>query len=689
MPIRPSIKQQEQQVLTEANGLDYLLHAAGAGLVLYSSGPAVQQPAIGLFFTVIHWSGLLVSFLVRRWASHHVRGFSLPVLSGWLQLGVAIVVLVNLRTLHQMLPGEPLPWELYTMTFLAWFLALGAFTLWSDGTLYFQSVPGIALFGLLSWLETSIYFEMAIVLYLVIVAVLLTRLHTRAMYARAVAIGYRDVFRLKQKEWKGMAGPGLAILSVLLVAGFAKIIAPYVGGALRTLVGSPLAPTPPTQTEGSPLFSLAVHRVIGTGPRSSSRLPVLRVRTEGPVQYLRAGVYEQYTGVGWREPQASATPLTPVQETQDRSIKVYQLKNPFGVLKVPLVRAEVQSLGRSHSFAYTPGVPIRVEYDGNVSVVNREFLAFGDAFPAGKTYTVWALGFPSPSPEMRSAGVSDRSAAQAYYNRNDQIHREVQRLAYQAILNTTSDYDAAMAITREVARRCRYNLKASPLKGREDRVAQFLFETREGYCDLFASAVTMMCRAVGLRSRVAYGYLLDPETLKDGWYTVEDRHAHLWSEVYLEGYGWVPFDATAYAEEVPGGGVGEVWEVGEESLALRWAGAIALSLLGISFATLLGVSAVSWWRTRRRLSPRYRALRPLYLTFLRELQRALGRPKRISETTQEYARAFAETFQDGAVVREVAEMFDEAFYSQEEPDEAQILALKKRVQELRDITHRK
>ncbi|MEM4409119.1 MAG: transglutaminase domain-containing protein, partial [Candidatus Caldarchaeum sp.] len=622
MSTRQTTKQQEQQTLTEANSFDYFLHSAGVGILLYSTGTTIQQPSIGLFFTFTAWVGLLISFLVRRLASNSTWGFSLPVISGWFQLGIAILVLVNLKTLNQMLPGEALSLELYPMAFLAWFIALGAFLLWSDGTLYFQSVPGIALLGLLSWLETSVYFEMAIVLYMVIIAVLLTRLHTRAMHARAVVVGFRDLSQLRRNQWRGMAGPGLAIFSVLVVAGVSKVVAPYLGGAIRTIVGSPLVPTSPHRPDGSLFLSLNVHRVIGTGPRSSSRLPILRVRVEGPVQYLRAGISDHYTGIGSREPSGHTIELSPVSESprvQPSGAKVYRVENPFGILKAPLVRAEVESLGRSHSFAYMPGVPIRIEYNGNVSIVNGEFLAFGDAFPSGKSYSVWAIGFPSLSPEMRSAGVSQRAENQVYYERNNQIAPEVQRLALNVIQNTTSDYDAAMSITREVGRRCRYNLKAPALRGREDRVKQFLFETREGYCDLFASAVTIMCRSVGLRSRIAYGYILDPETMRDGWYIVEDRHAHIWSEVYLEGYGWVPFDATAYAESVPGGGVGDVLETEGENSILRWAGAIALILFGGSFAILVGVSAISWWRTRRRVLPAYRALRPLYLYYVKEL----------------------------------------------------------------------
>lgn len=89
----------------------------------------------------------------------------------------------------------------------------------------------------------------------------------------------------------------------------------------------------------------------------------------------------------------------------------------------------------------------------------------------------------------------------------------------------------------------RYRLNA-PTLGR-DAVDEFLFDTRVGYCEHYASAFAVMMRMAGVPSRVVTGY-------QGGWFSaigdyllVRQSDAHAWVELWLEGRGWVRFDPTA------------------------------------------------------------------------------------------------------------------------------------------------
>lgn len=76
-------------------------------------------------------------------------------------------------------------------------------------------------------------------------------------------------------------------------------------------------------------------------------------------------------------------------------------------------------------------------------------------------------------------------------------------------------------------------------------VDEFLFDTRNGFCEHFASAFTVMMRMAGIPARVVTGY-------QGGWYNevggyvlVRQSDAHAWSEVWLPASGWTRVDPTA------------------------------------------------------------------------------------------------------------------------------------------------
>jgi hypothetical protein len=76
-------------------------------------------------------------------------------------------------------------------------------------------------------------------------------------------------------------------------------------------------------------------------------------------------------------------------------------------------------------------------------------------------------------------------------------------------------------------------------------VDEFLFETREGFCEHYASAMTVLLRAAGLPARVVMGYQGGELNGFGGYYIVRQSDAHAWTEVWLEDEGWVRVDPVA------------------------------------------------------------------------------------------------------------------------------------------------
>jgi protein-glutamine gamma-glutamyltransferase len=89
-----------------------------------------------------------------------------------------------------------------------------------------------------------------------------------------------------------------------------------------------------------------------------------------------------------------------------------------------------------------------------------------------------------------------------------------------------------------------YTLTPGPAPGGESPTEYFLFTSKKGHCEYFASALAAMCRSVGIDARVVAGYLANEYHADDGVYVVRASDAHAWVEVNAGPGGWQQRDAT-------------------------------------------------------------------------------------------------------------------------------------------------
>jgi transglutaminase-like putative cysteine protease len=88
-----------------------------------------------------------------------------------------------------------------------------------------------------------------------------------------------------------------------------------------------------------------------------------------------------------------------------------------------------------------------------------------------------------------------------------------------------------------------YTLEPPPLGA--EPVDEFLFETRAGFCEHYASAFAVLMRAAGIPARVVVGYQGGEFNRYGGYLLVRQSSAHAWNEVWLAGAGWLRVDPTA------------------------------------------------------------------------------------------------------------------------------------------------
>jgi transglutaminase-like putative cysteine protease len=151
--------------------------------------------------------------------------------------------------------------------------------------------------------------------------------------------------------------------------------------------------------------------------------------------------------------------------------------------------------------------------------------------------------------EIRDAPVEaiDLKGLQRIYLSRVGIDQRIHQLAEQIASGTTTINQKVQKTMDWLNRNCLYSLYEEFERG-VDPVYQFLFSSRTGACEHFASAMTLLLRSMRVAARPVNGYTMGDWNELGKFFTVRQRHAHTWVEVYFPESGWVPFDPSPPAD---------------------------------------------------------------------------------------------------------------------------------------------
>lgn len=127
----------------------------------------------------------------------------------------------------------------------------------------------------------------------------------------------------------------------------------------------------------------------------------------------------------------------------------------------------------------------------------------------------------------------------------DTIPDRVHQLAYEITQDEQNNFDKVKAIETYLSENYYYTLLPGDIPNGQDFVDYFLFDSQQGYCTYFATAMAILTRCLGIPSRYIEGYRLPPNPIEGNLYEVRNTEAHAWVEVFFEGFGWVTFEPTA------------------------------------------------------------------------------------------------------------------------------------------------
>lgn len=621
----------------DPSGYDYLLIAISAVLTAYSAGAAVANVTVGWIFVVLSLLGVWVSFTVMR----AIQGTKVVKANGFIYTVGIFAAFFASRSLVELLPDNPFKAQIFVCGLLLWMLVFGSFLIWSDQTLLFQAVPSIAIFGLVGCYDTYRGATWLFFGFLLCFATLLARVHSRTMLRQAKESGYSqsgdrmdrsatELERMRSGPWKWAAGPQWALGSAFVVILFSFVSAPIVRNSVQGVAGAVMVQAP-LPNRASPIGGSNAESGgmrVGQGPNELSDLPVFRASLDQP-RYMRTSIYQGYSASGWQATAAQAvgdeTNAVLSGSADRRAITSIRKKQEIDFAIEPITSRMIGLPLPGEVISISPRDSTSIRMDATMTILDTS-----------KANVFRGKAMVSDSRETPTDAVKDMPAGMEALSSTNNISPAVFELANRVANSGKTDYERVVLVKQEIERRVKYNLRAAAIPVGKDPVETFLFDTKEGYCDLFASAMAVMARAVGVPARLVVGYYpISGDQDDDGRYVIKESERHAWAELFFEGHGWVVFDATEGAEAVPGS------ERGTANVSpLQSSGALKLALevlIGIAAVAFIVMMARSFYLGLKSV-PSRSELDKAYLSFADVLAKASGKVRNFDQTPAEYVR---------------------------------------------------
>ncbi|MCS7201322.1 MAG: transglutaminaseTgpA domain-containing protein [Dictyoglomus sp.] len=266
---------------------------------------------------------------------------------------------------------------------------------------------------------------------------------------------------------------------------------------------------------------------------------VFRVLTSFPT-YHRGLAFDTYNGFGWyqsleEEVDTITTDFQPFQITENPLPEERLFRSTYFIEKDT---GNIIFIPQGTQRLYFPAPFIYKDAEGGVRSPFE--------IPKNLIYTSFYSDTSIRSAKiLLKAKIPDKTKFNRYLQLPN-ISPKIKTLVLDITKNYKTPWEKILAIEKFLEENYPYSLDIPPLKDNVDAVEDFLFITKKGYCEQFATAFAIMSRIIGIPSRFITGFSpgeLNPWT---GMYEVRMKNAHAWVEIYLEPIGWIPIDPTPF-----------------------------------------------------------------------------------------------------------------------------------------------
>ena len=704
---------------SSSNFVDYLLSWLGSCLAVISCGQAVGSNLVswvGVLFCTI---AMLLSFLVRS----VVRSQKILAADGILYSLVSWAAFLVARPINAaVFPPDTFPIELAPSSWLFWMTILGCLFLWRDGTLLFQSIPALAMFGFVGCYDTFRPVVFLFFVFLICFALIFARAHARDMQKRAVESGYfvqvqqihlsgeEQAEMLRKGPWRWAAGAEWALGSALVIVILSLAGAPVIQATAKPISGvialrSPRLRNATTGALGTPQNSERAN--VGNGPVRLRAIPQFEVSGDTGM-YYRTNAYADWDGRTWRKnwfqdtnPNTKATGMTPSgpparpripNEYTKFNAQTLKPEGDLGTEELSKVRfpnlkdgefldefrsksLNIRSLVMTDELPQLGNAPImtsvRTFSTDPAGVIN---LANSELYSAVIQYDV----VPRPTNKSETPTFVNWVLSKCLVTGSSDSRTK--SLGLQLKEEGGSPLEVAERIRSRVSQEIVYNTNVERTPSDVDAAAYAMFTAHEGYCDVFATNMVLMARAAGIPARYCVGYLCESESVR-GVQTLMENDRHAWAELYFSNIGWVVFDATAGARTKEGGGRKDVPKDFKDYIKSI---GILLNVLIVLFSAFAVVLYFRLKNAPRSAEALKSDLAKLYIRYCEKIRKATGKRRLLHESNSDYLnRVVSEEMPEAGELREIGSKFDRLFFGPDAINGDTLKGLEQRVDTLR------
>jgi transglutaminase-like putative cysteine protease len=659
-------------------------------LAVYSAGMSIESPAIGYFCSALILLGTIFSYSIRTL----IGGSKLVKIDGLLYAVAATCSIVFAPTLITFMPDNGFPLTMAAAGGLCWMLVFGSFLSWRDGTLLFQAVPNIAIFGLVGCYDTYRNVVFAFFGFLICLCTCFARANGREMLRRAAESGYFDRAGIKfdpnepeqsaelfdavrRGPWRWVAGPEWALASALAIVAVSLLGAPVIQSSVQGVAGF-AAIKMPTGKRHSNSASVTAgpdssgSTGVGQGPITNmTGQPVFEAHLDH-ARYMRMHTYLDYNSSRWRSDTAGGTA---------NALKL--LDFAIDSIKEPKVfQFSVTPRQSTRSFALPGDVDVVSLSDSRVGVAPDG--GYEGLIPLDSGQTLSGQAVESVKPNAGRSKLEKIPEVLEPYVEPTNVPPSVADFADRATAGLPDDRAKADALMAAIGKQAQYNANVAATPPGKDAVENFLFTEHQGYCDLFASSMVLAARSVGIPARYVTGYLPDETSSLSGLYVVRDTDYHAWAELFFKDVGWVIYDPTTVAQVAEGGEL----KINSKTESIGTATISRLIDLGIIVLVLGSVVLLvrSKWRPRDKTRERRTELEQTYVSFAKAIRAATGRRRLLSETPSEYLAATLPSLNGASeLATSLTEKFDAALYSRSETTPETVTELRSDLKKLKKL----